>query len=140
MTVHQQESPSSYRRALETAHALGRADGCQAADLEADLEADLAVDLGPASVGPWCRGLDPERFAALVWGTAGGAAPAGVVLNAPLWYAQGFGEALARTPSRQGRHPAASTHPSGSCTPPARGRTPGPSARNAVPRPRSEPT
>ena len=136
MTVHQQESPS-YRRALETAHALGRADGCQ----EADLEADLAADLGPASVGPWCRGLDPERFAALVWGTTTrGAAPAGVVLNAPLWYAQGFGEALARARSRQSRHPAGATHPSGSCPPPARGRTPGPPAWNAVPRPRSEPT
>jgi hypothetical protein len=138
VTVHQQESPSSYRRALETAHALGRADGCQVADLEADLEPDLA-DLGPASVGPWCRGLDPERFAALVWGTAGGAAPAGVVLNAPLWYAQGFGEALARPRSRQGHHPAA-TQPSGSCPPPAGGRTPGTPAWKAVPRPRSEPT
>ena len=105
MTVHQQEPPSSYRRALETARALGHADGCLAADLESDLgfdlRADTAVDPAPPAVGTWCRGLAPERFAALVWGGSGGAAPAGVVLNAPLWYLQGFGEALARARSRR---------------------------------------
>ena len=142
MTVHQQEPPSSYRRALETARALGHADGCLAADLESDLgfdlRADTAVDPAPPAVGTWCRGLDPERFAALVWGGSGGAAPAGVVLNAPLWYLQGFGEALARARSRPDRHAAAAT-PSGSCRPPAAGRDSGPPAWRVVPRPRSEP-
>ncbi len=135
MTVHPQESPSPYRRALETAHALGRADGCLEADIALDPAVDPAVDPAPAPVGPWCHGLAPERFAALVWGTAGGAAPAGVVLNAPLWYAQGFGEALAQAGSRQDRHPAAVTRPAGAGRPPG-----GPPAWRAVPRPRSEPT
>jgi hypothetical protein len=119
VTVHQQASPPSYRCALETARALGRADGRVEAELTVDPAVDpgpAAVDPGPAAAGPWCRGLDPERFAALVWGAAAGAAPAGVVLNAPLWYAQGFREALAL--ARSDRHPAAA-HP--------------------VPRPRSEP-
>lgn len=131
MTVHQQEPPSPYRFALETARALGRADG--------RLEAELGVGPGPAPVGPWCRGLDPERFAALVWGTAGGDAPAGVVLNASLWYAQGFREAAAPAGTRQEDHPAVARHPSGSCPPPAGdGRSRAPAWR-AVPRPRSEP-
>ena len=132
MTVHRQESPPSYLRALETAHALGRADG----RLEAELIGDPVVDPGPVALGPRCRGLDPERFAALVWGAAGGAAPAGVVLNAPLWYAQGFREALAW--ARPDRHPAAAD-PSGPCRPPTTGRPPGPPTWRAVPRPRSEP-
>jgi hypothetical protein len=132
VTVHQQEPPSPYRCALETARALGRADG--------RLEAELGVDPGPAPVGPWCRGLDPERFAALVWGTAGGNAPAGVVLNASTWYAQGFAEAAATARTRQDHQPAVATHPSGSCPQPARdGRSRAPAWR-AVPRPRSEPT
>jgi hypothetical protein len=83
------EGASPYLRALHTAHALGRADGRLAADLG-------AADLEPALPGPWCHGRDPEGLARLVWDGGPGAAPAGVVLNAPHWYAQGFREALGR--------------------------------------------
>ena len=135
MTGDQQEQPPPYRRALEAARALGRADGRR----EADLLGDLPADPGPAAVAPWCRGLDPERFAALVWGTTDGPSPAGVVLNAPLWYALGFREALAVARSRQHRDPPVA-RPSGSCRPPVTGGPSRPPASHVVPRPRSEPT
>lgn len=123
MTVDEQES-SPYRRALETARALGGADGRLAAQVEPAGE--------PAAVGPWCRGLDPEHFAALVWGTAGGAAPAGVVLNAPLWYAEGYREALGRARGRQD-HPVPAPR---AATAPDPAGPAGPAAISGWPRPR----
>ncbi|SDD48130.1 hypothetical protein SAMN05660690_4320 [Geodermatophilus telluris] len=98
MSTHE-SGTSPHRRALEAALALGRADGRLAVDLEPDGE--------PAPVGPWCHGLDPEGLARLVWGPDGGPAPAGVVLNAPLWYAQGFREALACARARRAGRPCA---------------------------------
>ncbi|MGY1650314.1 hypothetical protein [Geodermatophilus sp. SYSU D01119] len=93
MTTSEHGPSTPLLRALEVALALGRADGRLAAAFEPADE--------PAALGPWCRGLDPERFAALVWDAASGAAPAGVVLNAPRWYEQGFREALAHVRSPQ---------------------------------------
>ena len=82
------EEPSSpYLRALGTASELGRADGRLAVGFEPGGE--------PAPLGSWCHGLAPEDLAQLVWDAGAGPAPAGLVLNAPLWYAQGFREALA---------------------------------------------
>ncbi len=128
MTGDQQESSSQYGRALEAARALGRADG----ELEAALGLALPEDPGPAAVGAWCRGRDPEHFAALVWGTAGATAPAGVVRNAPLWYAQGFRESLSRARMRQDpRVPAPRPAPAPGTAGPA-----APPAVSAWPRPR----
>ena len=82
------EEPSSpYLRALGTASELGRADGRLAVGFEPGGE--------PAPLGSWCHGLAPEDLAHLVWDAGAGPAPAGLVLNAPLWYAQGFREVLA---------------------------------------------
>ncbi|MGY1679262.1 hypothetical protein [Geodermatophilus sp. SYSU D01176] len=82
------EQPSSpLLRALGRAADLGRADGRLAVGIEPVGE--------PVPMGSWCHGLAPDELADLVWDAAAGPAPAGVVLNAPLWYAQGFREALA---------------------------------------------
>jgi hypothetical protein len=95
-----EHEPPDLLCALESARALGCADGRIAGDLEPDGE--------PVAVGPWCHGLDPDDFACLVWGA--GSAPAGVRLNAPLWYALGFREGLASARAQRGgrvtaRHP-----------------------------------
>ncbi|PRY50150.1 hypothetical protein LY71_104187 [Geodermatophilus tzadiensis] len=109
MSTHE-NGTSPYRRALEAARALGRADGRLAVDVEPD---------GEPVLGPWCHGLDPEGLAHLVWEADGGPAPAGVVLNAPLWYAQGFREALACARAQQaGRH-LTGRRPDRTCRPPA---------------------
>ncbi|MGK5110715.1 hypothetical protein [Geodermatophilus sp. CPCC 205506] len=106
----------TYQHALEVALALGRADGRLAVDVEPDGE--------PAAAGPVCHGLDPEEFAGLVWGAGAGTAPTGVLLNAPLWYAHGFREALATARAQRGSSP----HP----TPPGVG--PGPTTeRQEIP-------
>jgi hypothetical protein len=101
VNTRQQERPTPYVRALETAYALGRADGLLAVQLETVEE--------PAAMSSWCHGLDPDDFAGHVWGAGAGTPPAGVRLNAPLWYAHGFREAVAgaRPPSsdtRSGEH------------------------------------
>jgi hypothetical protein len=80
------EPLSPFLRALAVARDLGRADARLAADVEPAGE--------PAPIGPWCHGLAPEDLARLVW-DGDGPVPAGLVLNAPPWYAQGFREALA---------------------------------------------
>ncbi|MGY1694405.1 MULTISPECIES: hypothetical protein [unclassified Geodermatophilus] len=83
MTDHRPSSP--YLRALEHARALGRADGL------------LEAAVGPAGetvpAGTCCHGRGPDGLARLVW-DGGGSAPAGVRLNAPAWYADGFRGAL----------------------------------------------
>ena len=81
------EPQSPFLHALGVARELGRADGCLAAGFEPPGE--------PAPIGPWCHGLAPEDLARLVWDAEAGPVPAGLALNAPLWYAQGFREALA---------------------------------------------
>jgi hypothetical protein len=89
---HERSTP--YLRALETAHALGRADGLLAVQLE--------LEDGPAAMSSRCHGLDPEDFAGRIWGAGAGTPPTGVLLNAPLWYAHGFREAVAIARARHG--------------------------------------
>jgi hypothetical protein len=93
VTTREHEPPSTYLHALEAAHALGRADGHLAVDIEPDGE--------PAAVGPYCHGLAADDFARLVWGAGSTTVPAGVRLNAPLWYGHGFREALASARAQQ---------------------------------------
>jgi hypothetical protein len=111
------EPPSAYLRALEAAHALGRADGCLAVEVEPDGE--------PAEAGAWCHGLCPEDFARLVWDAGAGTAPAGVRLNAPLWYAVGFREALASARAHRGCRAGSGPHGTEHGRPPAREATSG---------------
>ena len=80
-------SMSSYQELLDSAYELGRTDGRDAGDLE---PADV-VD----RIGAWCRGRAPEEFAVHLWARRRGGAPAGLTLNAPLWYVQGFTDGLA---------------------------------------------
>src|SRR3954447_2853312 len=80
-----------YRDLLDRAYTLGRADALFALDLE-------PVD-GPDPSGRCCQGRDPAGFARHLWGTGAGRPPAGLEVNAPLCYAQGFREALAAAPA-----------------------------------------
>lgn len=64
----------NYRSLLEEAFGMGRADGSSAAAE------------GTAGCPP---GFDAEEFAALLWAPRPGVPPAGLVLNAPHWYAAG---------------------------------------------------
>jgi hypothetical protein len=77
----------SYAVLLDTAYALGRADG----SLAAAFEPAQAIDVDPAT----CRGRGPVEFARLLWGHRPGRPPAGLEGNAPLWYARGFADGLA---------------------------------------------
>jgi hypothetical protein len=83
----------SYRELLERAGSLGRADALLAVDLE--------PGDGPDPSSRCCRGRDPAGFARLLWGTGAGRPPVGLEVNAPLWYAQGFREALADVRARR---------------------------------------
>ncbi len=77
---------STFRQLLEEAKELGLADGRFAAAFEP-----------PDTVGRdgrTCLGRPPADFARLLWGRPG-PPPAGLELNAPLWYAAGFAEGLA---------------------------------------------
>ena len=78
---------ASYPELLRAAYAMGRVDGLLAADFE-PLEG-----AGPSSA--YCRGRDPAALARHLWNVPSGDPPAGLVVNAPLWYAHGFEEALA---------------------------------------------
>ncbi|WP_448639254.1 hypothetical protein [Geodermatophilus sp. URMC 63] len=97
MTASPHEPSFPFLRALEAARALGRADGLLAAGFEPAEEPGEE----PAPTGSCCHGLDPDDLARLVWDAGAGAPPAGVRLDAPLWYGEGFREALAgaRSPS-----------------------------------------
>jgi hypothetical protein len=78
---------ATYRQLLEEAQELGRADGRFAAKFEP-----------PGAVigdSPRCLGRTPAEFAVLLWEGRPGTPPSGLELNAPLWYASGFGEGLA---------------------------------------------
>jgi hypothetical protein len=78
--------PPSYPDLLCTAYAMGRADGLPAAELEP-----------PDSAAPYstcCRGRNPADFARHLWHVPGAGPPAGLEINAPLWYAHGFQIAL----------------------------------------------
>lgn len=88
-----QRSTTAYGALLHEAHELGLADG------------RFAVDFEPAggqveSRGR-CLGRTPEQFARLLWEDRPGEPPAGLVANAPLWYATGFQRALAEHRARR---------------------------------------
>jgi hypothetical protein len=93
----------SYQALLHRARALGHADGLLAAELE---PAD-----GPALSDQCCRGREPAEFARLLWGSDATRPPSGLEVNAPLWYAQGFGEALADARARRIPPPRAAAEP-----------------------------
>jgi hypothetical protein len=82
----------SYPDLLRAAYALGRVDGLLAADFEPLRSAR------PSSA--CCRGREPADFARHLWDVPDGDPPAGLEANAPHWYARGFEEALAESPSR----------------------------------------
>ena len=75
---------TTYLQLLEEARELGRLDGRFAAAFEPA----GAVD------GDRCLGRSPAAFARLLWEDRPGDPPSGLELNAPLWYATGFREAL----------------------------------------------
>src|SRR4051812_49188390 len=75
-----------YEGLLQVAYSRGWTDGCFAAPFEPADRTDLAA---PAS-----RGRSSADFALSLWGHQAGQPPAGLDLSAPLWYAQGFGDAL----------------------------------------------
>jgi hypothetical protein len=127
VTTSQHEPSPPLLRALEVARVLGRADGRLAVDVEPVGE--------PAPAGSWCHGLAPEDLARLVWDDGAGAAPAGVLLNAPLWYAQGFREALACARAQQDRRVVDGGPPAEHCRPPAAGTPPCALVCHALPAP-----
>ena len=94
---HQPGPPSDglpYHRLLAAAYELGRADGRLARVLRAD-------DVGgrdDGRPGDRCRGRAQREFAVLLWGDRPGAPPAGLEVNAPLWYSAGFHDGLAEPP------------------------------------------
>jgi hypothetical protein len=79
-------SAPTYQQLLEEAREIGRADGRFAAAFE------------PPGAGadrhPRCLGRAPAEFARLLWEDRPGTPPAGLEVNAPLWYATGFAEGL----------------------------------------------
>jgi hypothetical protein len=74
-----------YQEVLEAAYRLGRADGLLAAAFESSL---------PDPIGTTCRGRGPEEFAEYLWADLAGTAPAGVQVNARVWYLAGMADAL----------------------------------------------
>ena len=90
-------SAPTYQQLLEEARELGRMDGGFAAAFE---PAGAEVPFSGR-----CLGRTPAEFARLLWQDRPGEPPSGLELNAPLWYASGFGEGLA-TRSRDGRRTA----------------------------------
>jgi hypothetical protein len=81
-------SAPTYQELLEEALELGRVDGAFAAAFE---PAGADVLSGDRSLG-----RTPAEFALLLWGDQPGAPPSGLEINAPVWYAAGFAEGLAR--------------------------------------------
>ena len=82
---------TTYRQLLEEALELGRADGRFAA----------AFERGGTPRGDRCLGRTPEEFARLLWEGRPGTPPTGLELNAPHWYAAGFGQGLTEGASRR---------------------------------------
>ena len=126
MSTHE-DGTSPYSRALEAARALGRADGRLAVEIE--------PAEGPATPSSRCHGLDPEDLARLVWDAGAAPPPAGVVVNASHWYAQGFREALACARAQQDRRVVDGGPPAEHCRPPAAGTPPCALVCHALPAP-----
>jgi hypothetical protein len=76
-----------YHDLLHTAYVRGWDDGSFAARFERG----ECID----PVGTVCQGRTPAGFARALWSSRPGEPPAGLELNAPQWYARGFGEAVA---------------------------------------------
>jgi hypothetical protein len=89
----------SYPRLLAVAYELGHADG----HLARDLRAEGGPGQNDARAGDRCRGRAPQEFAALLWADRPGTPPAGLEVNAPLWYAAGFRDGLAAPPPELAR-------------------------------------
>jgi hypothetical protein len=89
-----EDSAPTYPRLLEQARELGRLDGRFAAAFESR---------GAGSSTDRCLGRTPEEFARLLWEGRPGTPPAGLEVNAPLWYATGFSEGLERGSSPERR-------------------------------------
>jgi len=79
-------SAPTYRQLLEIAQELGRSDGLFAAA--------FAGSGGGTGDGARCLGRTPDQFAVLLWGRPE-PPPAGLEVNAPLWYAAGYAEGRA---------------------------------------------
>ncbi len=90
----ERQRSGDYGSLLDEAFGMGRTDGGASA---------AVADLAMAADGPLCGGLEPEEFGALLWAPRPGAPPAGLVLNAPHWYAAGVRSA--RTEPRPVRGP-----------------------------------
>jgi hypothetical protein len=88
-----------FQRLLEEALELGRLDGRFAAAFEPAGWLPPIAEAGGA--GGRCLGRTPPEFAELLWGDRSGEPPAGLVLNAPIWYAAGFAEGLAARRTEQ---------------------------------------
>jgi hypothetical protein len=84
----------TYRDLLDEARELGRLDGRFAAAFES-CDAGAGTDR--------CLGRTPEEFARLLWEGRPGTPPTGLEVNAPLWYAAGFTEGLARAAAPERR-------------------------------------
>jgi hypothetical protein len=76
-----------YGDLLGSAYDRGRDDGSFAAGFEPGEAIDQA--------GPICQGRTPADFVRLLWSARPGDPPAGLELNAPLWYASGFADGVA---------------------------------------------
>ena len=85
-TPRRRPGTPAYAAVLENAYRLGRADG------------RLAADLGDAPPDPWsptCRGRTDGEFAEYLWADLPGDPPAGVEVNARIWYLTGLAHGLA---------------------------------------------
>jgi hypothetical protein len=82
---------TSYRQLLTEVLEIGRDDGRLAA----------AFESSAAGLSDRCLGRTPAEFARLLWGDRPGL-PAGLEVNAPLWYAAGYAEGLAEAASACG--------------------------------------
>jgi hypothetical protein len=116
-----------YGELLRMAYGLGQTDGRLAAAFEPE---------GPIERHGRCRGCTPEEFVRLLWDGRAGVPPCGLLINAPLWYAAAFDEAVSahrmadeRTAEQPARPPAARSD----------GGTDGPSGRRPDGRPEPSP-
>jgi len=82
---------TTYGQLLDEALELGRADGRFAAAFEPE----------SAPRGGRCLGRTPAEFARLLWEGRPGTPPSGLELNAPHWYATGFGQGLVEGAARR---------------------------------------
>ena len=107
----ERQRSGDYGSLLEEAFGMGRTDGGASAAF-----AGATTDTGE----PLCGGLEPEEFAALLWAPRPGAPPAGLVLNAPHWYAAGLRSARTEPLPERVPHPRRPGQPDSSVGSPRR--------------------